>query len=307
MVPVSWFSGLRGELRSRVPLAPFTHIKIGGHAELLVLPTCEADFVLVRRVCLDHGLPLFVLGAGSNILVPDQGLPGVVVCTHGFAGITRDQAQLSARAGTSLPALLKHVQGLGLAGLDTLVGIPATVGGAVAMNAGTRDGETFDHLHRLRVVFRHGEIADLDRGALHAVYRDGRLGDAWVLAATFALAPEPAEAIQARMDAALARRNATQPTAQKSLGCIFRNPPGDAAGRLIEAAGLKGERCGALVVSDRHANYFLNTGGGTAAELLALLDRIQRRVLDRFGVRLLPEIRFAGRPDQHVPDGVVAG
>ncbi|MBL8755580.1 MAG: UDP-N-acetylenolpyruvoylglucosamine reductase, partial [Planctomycetes bacterium] len=178
--------------------------------------------------------------------------------------------------------------------LEKLTGIPAQVGGAVAMNAGTREGETFEHLVSLTIADRDGGIAVLGRDRFQATYRDGGLRDAVVLQATWELTPDDPKAIFERFSMSLKRRNATQPVSQRSVGCVFRNPAGDAAGRLIEVAGCKTLRIGGLEVSGMHANYFINDGGGTAAEFRALMEEVRARVRAKFGVELEPEVKFWG-------------
>ena len=284
-------AGLRGTIRENAQLAPLTHVRIGGPAQLLVEPFTEVDVARVVRACREHRAPLFVLGGGSNVLVDDAGVPGVVLTLGAFQRVVRDGNRIQAGAGVTLASLLRSTKDLGLAGLERLVGIPAQVGGAVAMNAGTRDGETFDHLVDVLVVDPDGEVVNRSRHELGPRYRDGGLAGHVVLQATFALAPDEPAAIQERLETSLRRRNATQPVAQKSLGCVFRNPPGQAAGQLIEAAGLKLHRRGGVTVSGRHANYFVSEGG-TAGDFLELLAEVRVRVRERFGIDLEPEVKI---------------
>ena len=194
----------------------------------------------------------------------------------------------------TLPSLLRATKEVGLAGLEKLTGIPAQVGGAVAMNAGTRDGETFDHLVSLTLVEPEGRLDVRGKDRFRAVYRDGGLRDAVVLQASFELVPDDPKAIFERFSQSLKRRNATQPVSQRSVGCVFRNPAGDAAGRLIEAAGCKTLRAGGIEVSGQHANYFVNDGRGSAADFVGLMAEVKKRVHDRFGVDLEPEVKFWG-------------
>ena len=290
----SALQGMRGVVRENVPLAPLTHLRIGGPADWFVEPFAEEDTAEVVRVCRDLDLPLRVLGGGSNIVVADAGVRGVVVHLANLNRIVRDGDRVTAGAGVTLASLLRATKEVGLAGLERLTGIPAFVGGAVAMNAGTRDGETFDRLVSLTVVDRDGAIEVRGPDRLSPTYRDGRLDGAIAVQATFALEPDDPNAIFARFSASLKKRNATQPVSQRSVGCVFRNPAGDAAGRLIEAAGCKTLRTGALEVSGLHANYFVNHGGGTASDFVALMRDVQQRVFDASGVRLEPEVKFWG-------------
>ena len=285
---------MRGAVRENVPLAPMMHLRIGGPADWFLEPFAEEDAALAVRVCRELGVPLRVLGGGSNVVIADAGVRGAVMHFHNLKRMVRDGNRLTVGAGVSLPNLLRSAKEAGLAGLERLTGIPAEVGGAVAMNAGTRDGETFDMLVSLIVVESDGSIAVRGKDQFRQVYRDGGLGDAIVLQATFQLEPDDPKAIFERFSASLKKRNATQPVSQRSVGCVFRNPPGDAAGRLIEAAGCKTLKIGALEVSGMHANYFVNAEGGTAADFVALMQEVRRRVHDKFGVELQPEVKFWG-------------
>jgi UDP-N-acetylmuramate dehydrogenase len=286
--------GMAGAVRKEAPLAPMTHLRVGGPAEWLVEPFAEEDAALVVRTCRDADVPLRVLGGGSNLLVADAGVRGAVLHLGAMNRIVRDRNLVTAGAGVTLASLLRATKEVGLAGLETLTGVPAHVGGAVAMNAGTREGEAFDHLVSITVLDRDGEIAVLPRAECAPVYRDGGLGDRIVLTATFELRPDDPDAIFARFSQSLKRRNATQPVTQRSVGCVFRNPPGDAAGRLIEAAGCKTMTVGGIEVSGLHANYFLNLGGGSSAEFVALMAAVRERVRQKFGVLLEPEVKLWG-------------
>lgn len=291
---VAALRGMRGAVRHNVSLAPLTHLRIGGPAEWFLEPYSEEDVALAVRVCRELDVPMRVLGGGSNIVVADAGVRGAVLHLASLNRIVRDGVRVTAGAGCTLPSLLRATKDAGLAGLERLTGIPAQVGGAVAMNAGTRDGETFDTLVSLTVVEPDGEIAVRGPDRFTPRYRDGGLGDAIAVQATFALVPDDPNAIFERFSNSLKKRNATQPVTRHSVGCVFRNPDGDAAGRLIEQAGCKTMRAGAIEVSGMHANYFVNDGGGTAADFMALLAEVRARVLNRFGVELEPEVKFWG-------------
>jgi len=285
---------MRGAVRANVSLAPLLHLRVGGPAQWLVEPYGEEDAALAVRVCRDNDVPLHVLGGGSNVLIADSGVRGAVLQLGNLNRMVRDGTRITAGAGVTLASLLRGTKELGLAGLEVLTGIPAQVGGAVAMNAGTREGETFDTLVALAVVGDDGTIQQLSREQCRPVYRDGGLDAAIVLSATWQLRPDDPKAIFERFAAALKRRNATQPVAQRSVGCVFRNPPGDAAGRLIEAAGCKTLRKGGIEVSGLHANYFVNSGTGTTADFLALMAEVEQRVQSEFGVHLEPEVKLWG-------------
>ncbi|MCR9248034.1 MAG: UDP-N-acetylmuramate dehydrogenase [bacterium] len=286
--------GIRGAVRQDVALAPFTHLRIGGNADWFVEPYAEEDAARVVAICHELGAPIHILGGGSNLVVADSGVRGVVLYLGNLNRIVRDGSRVTAGAGCTLPSLLRTTKDAGLAGLERLTGIPAQVGGAVAMNAGTRDGETFDQLVSLTVVERDGTIAVRGPDAFSPSYRNGGLGGAIVLQAAFELENDSPQAIFDRFSASLKARNATQPVTQRSVGCVFQNPAGDAAGRLIEASDGKSMARGAVTVSDLHANYFLNNGGGSAADFMALVADVRSRVRDRHGVELELEVQLWG-------------
>ena len=235
-----------------------------------------------------------MLGGGSNLVIADAGVRGVVLSLGALQRLVRDGHRVSAEAGVTMPALIRGTRQAGLAGLELLIGIPCVVGGAVAMNAGTRDGETFDRLVDLTVVEPDGELRTLTRAECAPRYRDGGLDGRIALRATFELTPDDPQAIYVRMEASLKRRNATQPVTERSVGCVFVNPPGDAAGRLIEAAGLKLRRRGGVSVSGKHANYFVNDGTGTCQDFLDLVADVRAAVQAKAGVELALECKFWG-------------
>ncbi|MBM3973343.1 MAG: UDP-N-acetylmuramate dehydrogenase [Planctomycetes bacterium] len=285
---------MRGAVRERVVLAPYMHLRIGGPADWFLEPYAEEDVALAVRACRERDVPLRVLGGGSNVVIADEGVRGALLHLPSLNRIQRDGNRITAGAGVTLPSLLRAAKEAGLAGLEKLTGIPAMVGGAVAMNAGTRDGETFEHLVSLTLVDRDGNVVVHGRDRFRACYRDGGLDDAIVVQATFELTPDDRQAIAARFSASLKQRNASQPVSMRSVGCVFRNPAGDAAGRLIEAAGCKNLRIGGIEVSPVHANYFVNDGCGSAAEFVALMGEVRARVRKTFGVELAPEVKFWG-------------
>ncbi len=296
-VPLACFEGLRGELRLDEPMARHTSWRVGGPAQYFYRPADAADLLaLLRR--LPPELPLWWVGLGSNLLVRDGGLPGVVVATAGaLDGIEAvDACTLRVEAGVASAKVARHAARAGLAGAEFLAGIPGTLGGALAMNAGAFGGETWPLVAAVETVDRRGVVRRRGPEDFQVGYREvrGPAGE-WFLAAHLRLRPgaDPA-ALQARIKALLARRGATQPTNQPSCGSVFRNPPGDHAARLIEAAGFKGRCRGAACVSPRHANFIVNTGGARAADIEALIDEIRETVAQRFGVRLQPEVHIVG-------------
>ena len=287
-------TGFPGVFRTEVPLASMTHLRIGGPAEFLLEPHSEEGVAQVVRLAARFEQPLHILGGGSNVVVPTQGLRGMVLSLSQLNRVMRDDNRVTAGAGVTLPSLIRGTKDLGLAGLELLIGVPAVIGGAVAMNAGTHDTETFEHLVSIVAVDSAGELEILGRDRMSPSYRNGGLGDRIVVGATFELREDGPQEIFERMKASLKRRNATQPVTEKCVGCVFKNPPGDAAGRLIEAAGCKTLRRGQIVVSGKHANYFINEGDGTSQDFLDLIRDVQDRVREEFAIELHPEVRVWG-------------
>lgn len=290
-------AGFHGTIREEVALARLTHARIGGAARFFLEPETETDVSQIVRVAREFDQPIHVLGGGSNVLVADAGLSGLTVSLAPLNRVMRDDCRVTAGAGVTLPSLIRGTLDLGLAGLELLIGIPAVVGGAVAMNAGTRDTEMFAHLVSVTVVDEFGEIRVLAREDLAPRYRDGGLYEKIVVQATFELEEDTPSAIYNRMETALKRRNATQPVTERCVGCVFRNPPDHAAGRLIEVAGCKTMRRGKIVVSGKHANYFINEGGGSSRDFRDLMRDVQERVEEKCGVRLQPEVKLLGPVD----------
>lgn len=284
------------------PLAPRTTWKIGGPAALLVeVASSDALVALVAALAAPAPVRWAVLGNGSNVLVSDRGFDGVVLVLTGAlaeVSVQRDafgpgRHAVQAGAGTSITRLLRTAKDQSLGGLWVLGGVPGTVGGAVKMNAGTRWGEAKDVLHAVQLATAHGlETVPVD--ALGLAYRHSDIArDAVIASATFAVG-DADPATRDELDRVLAHRKATQPLQLPSCGSVFANPPGDSAGRLIEAVGLKGHRQGDLEVSPMHANWIVNHGQGTAADALALIDLIRERVRAAFGVELRPEVQRFG-------------
>ncbi len=287
-----WFEDYKGTSREGVSLRSYSNLKIGGPAALFLEPWAEDDAAFAVRVCIEHGLPYRILGAGSNVVLPDEGLDEVVFYIGHWNRVVRDEHRLIASAGKSLPSLIRQAKECKLGGLEFLAGIPAQVGGAVFMNAGTHEAETSDLLESVRLIDRSGELCEIAREDMQPSYRSGGFEQVLITTATFSLTPRPEAEIKQNIETLLKRRAATQPVSARSVGCIFKNPPGEAAGRLIQDAGLKGERLGDIEVSSRHANYFVNLGKGTSAELLELIQKVQDRVLEESGLRLEPEVQI---------------
>lgn len=288
---------LGARLRAAEPLARYTSYRIGGPADLLALPDTAEELAVIVRACREADVGLTLLGAGSNLLVGDGGMPGVVVkLGPGFRRATWHAAGVRAGAGALIGKLSRAAVEHGLAGLEAAEGIPGTVGGAVVMNAGAYGWETADVLASVEGVDAGGRVVTLERADLACRYRRTELPDGFVVTgADFELRPDDPAAIRARLEGVRDRRVASQPSGASNAGSIFKNPADDHAGRLIEAVGLKGRRIGRARVSERHANFIVNEGGAWAADVQALMSEAQRTVWERSGVWLEPEIRLVGR------------
>lgn len=286
---------LRGELLRDAPLAPRTSIRVGGPADLLFRPADVDDLVACLRTARDLSVPLTVLGGGANLLVADRGVRGVVVkLPPDLAAEAAAPPRLLLPAGMPTGRAVQRAHAAGLVGAEFLRGIPGTLGGALAMNAGTRAGEMKDVVEHVEVATPDG-LRDLPARDLAFAYRTCHLPPGAVVTRIgLLLTPGDVAAAARDMDSEWERRAATQPLDQPSFGSTFRNPPGDFAGRLVEEAGLKGLRIGGAVVSERHANFIVNAGGATAADVVALVRRVRDAVRERSGVTLETEVRLVG-------------
>ena len=283
-------------LQRDVPLAPLTTLRVGGPADRLVMAQDRDELLAALRLARAVGVPWFVLGNGSDLVVADAGIRGLVIRNRARA-VTVDGTSLRADAGSAMAMLVKRCILEGLAGLEFGISIPGTLGGAVWANAGAHDGE-------MRQVVSWVDVWDPEAGAELTLtgeecsfsYRDSRFKHSAeiVLAACLELAAADSEEIARRVDEHQAQRRATQPLADQNAGSVFRNPPGDHAGRLIEAAGLKGFRVGTASVSTLHANFIVTDRGGRASDVRALGDHVRETVAARFGVTLTYEIEFVG-------------
>ncbi len=287
------------------PLAPLTTLRVGGPAELLVDVGSEADLLRLLACVRSEAVPYTVLGKGSNVLVPDLGLRGVVLrLGRAFQEFRRGAGADTVWGGAGLAnaTFVERARLLGLGGMEFLVTIPGSLGGAIAMNAGAFQDEIAAHLLAVRYVdLKRSELAPQTRPASEFAFRyrgsplRGQEG-VIVLTGEFRLAPASDVEIEARKEGHMTYRRNTQPREYPNCGSVFKNPPGDFAARLIEQAGLKGRRCGGAQVSEKHANFIVNRGGATAAEVLDLIDLIQRTVYDRSQIRLEPEVQLLGGP-----------
>jgi UDP-N-acetylmuramate dehydrogenase len=274
------------------PLAPYTHLKIGGSAELFVQPRSVGELTAVLRHCADAKVHLRVLGAGVNLLVRDEPLSGVVVrlSNPAFSHITVGGTRVRAGCGATLPALISAAARHGLAGLETLIGIPATVGGALRHNAGGRGGEIGPLVRRVEVLDERGAVDVRERDELSFAESASNLDDAVLLAAEFELERDATDAIVKRMRKAWIQRQAGQPYSFQAAARIFQNPKGFHAAALIEQAGLARQKVGGAEISERNANYVVANPGTTARDVLRLVDLLKSKVHERTGIELEREL-----------------
>lgn len=284
-----------GEVRFDEPVAPYTSLKVGGPAEALVFPRSSAEVVLLMERIGRYRLPYFVLGGGSNLIVRDGGIPGVVVHLKHLSRITFQEPDiLLADAGVSYPKLSTEAMAKGLSGLEFAAGIPGTVGGAIAMNAGIPGEETASVLISVTLVEEEAKVKTLPKEAIRFGYRTAALPKGMVTSASFRLTPAAPAEVEQKLKRLLKRRRETQPLSYPNVGSVFTNPPGDYAGRLVESVGLKGFRIGDAQISERHGNFIINLGNAKAGEVLALIAEMQARVKERHGTDLELEAKVVG-------------
>lgn len=286
-------------LEQAVSLAGYTSYRVGGVAEWLTMPKTSAQLADGLRWAASRDLPVTVLGAGSNLLVSDRGLPGLVICNRHLRGASFDDAtgQLTAAGGEPLPNLAWKAARRGWRGLEWAVGIPGTVGGAVFMNAGAHGECVADTLTQADGLTLRGEPIQLTPESLQFTYRTSSLQSTFrlVTQATFQLQPgHSPQTVLADTQAILKRRRSTQPYNLPSCGSVFRNPAAHAAGWLIEQSGLKGYQIGRAQVSTVHANFIVNIGGATAQDVLSLIRHVQNQVEQRWSLPMHPEVRLIG-------------
>jgi UDP-N-acetylmuramate dehydrogenase len=285
------------------PLARFTTMRVGGPADLFATVHNVHELRAIVRYARDRSIPLTLLGRGSDVVIADAGIRGLVVQNRA-EGSQLDGASYTAESGLPMARAATETQKAGLTGLEFGLAIPGTVGGAVWANAGAHDSDVASILESADVLLGDGSQASLTAEELELRYRDSRLKqtpDEVVLGARFRLAAAEPDAIAARLDDIRRWRRDHQPLGIPSAGSTFRNPPGDSAGRLIDAAGLKGRRIGGASVSEKHANFIVNDGHGTAADIRALVDEVAAAVERESGVRLEPEVVFLGDWDAAPP------
>jgi UDP-N-acetylmuramate dehydrogenase len=287
-------AGLRGSVTFDASLDAYTSFKIGGPADVLVEP---ADVEDVRTLVLQataRKIPLFVVG-GTNVLIRDGGMRGIVVSLSKLRAIKEEPGSvLYAEGGVGMPTLIGHAIRRSLAGLEWAAGIPGTVGGCLVMNAGTRLGEMKDSVKAVRLVTMKGEILDLPATSIPFEYRRARLPKGIVVGVWLQLRQGVRAELERVVKDYLHYRRDTQPLTMPSAGCVFKNPPKDSAGRLIEATGLKGLRVGDAEVSPKHGNFIVNRGHARAADVIELIGKVRRAIRRKTGLRMDLELKIVG-------------
>ncbi len=300
---MNWWRNLRGKVKLREPLKAHTTFKIGGPARFFIEPNDPHDLKLLLSSVKRHNLPFFVIGRGSNLLINDKGIDGVVLRLNApyFNRFSHKDNHLELGSGVSLGNVVLFAKERGLSGAEFLAGIPGTVGGALAMNAGITEKSgnrqsgvrsIGDLVKEVTVMDYDGNVKTLNKKDIKFGYRKSSLSKYIILGANIKLAKENKEIIAGRIKRYINYRKYAQDLSRPSAGCIFRNPQGRSAGRLIDLCGLKGKRIGGAGVSLKHANFILNIGEGNARDVLKLIGFIRKKVNDKFHIHLTPEIKI---------------
>jgi UDP-N-acetylmuramate dehydrogenase len=291
-----------GDIKFDEPMSAHTSLKIGGKVEIMVFPEDPLSLKNVLLAAKRENIPVFVFGAGTNLLVGDKAIEGIAISLRAFRAIEVTRASddysvvLHVGAGVPLPMLINFAQKNGYSGIEALAGIPGYTGGAVYMNAGSFDTEFRDVIVSVAVMDMHGEIMILEKNKLNFTYRSANLPEgSIILSANILLRKYYTVEVEKRVKEFLRKKKASQPLGEFSAGCVFKNPEGDAAGRLIDAAGCKGMRVSDMEVSTVHANYFINKGKATCKDFLELMETVKARVKEYSGMTLEPEVRIIGK------------
>lgn len=280
------------------PMNKHTSFKIGGPADVLVMPESIEDVCRVMEICKEHACPFHIVGNGSNLLVGDDGIRGVVLkLSENFSSVSIDGGKVHAQSGILLSKLSNKVIEQSLGGFEFASGIPGTIGGAVFMNAGAYGGEMKDVVREVTVLTREGEVRTLSNEELEFGYRRSAIqrNKHIVLEVSLELNEKPYEDIKSIIDDLTEKRTTKQPLSMPSAGSTFKRPEGYYAGKLIDDAGLRGLRYGDAQVSEKHCGFIVNRGNATSADVLKLISLVQKVVLDTFGVELEPEVRLFGK------------
>lgn len=286
--------GVKAEIKTQEPLKKYTTFKIGGPAKFFAKPSDINDLKLLILSAKRYNIPVLVIGSGSNILVGDKGVKALVLKLNSpyFRGVAKKGNHLKVGSGLTLRDLIFKARDFGLSGLEFLTGIPATVGGALVMNAGAWGKNIGSTVKKVTVMDYKGKVKVLGKNEIKFGYRKSSLAKYIILDSTLGLSRKNKEAIQDSMNKTLKNRIGTQDNTSPNAGCIFKNPPCESAGRLIDSCGLKGRRIGDACISLRHANFILNRGRASAKDVLRLMHLIRKEVKDKFRVNLEPEIKI---------------
>lgn len=286
------FSGFEKIVRQDEPLAMHTWFQLGGPAEYFAEPESQDDLITLIHRCAENEMPVRMLGRGSNLLVADEGIPGLVILLSSgeFRKISVSGAGITAGGGARLGRVVTTASHRGLAGLEGLVAIPGTVGGALHGNAGTQSTDIGQWTARATVVTASGDVYQRDRDEMSFAYRRSSLDELVILDATLQLEQDDPQELSKRLQKQWILRKAAQPMGHQCAGCVFKNPRGMRAGELIEQAGLKGTRIGGAVVSDRHANFIVAEPECTSGDVLRLIELVRVQVADRLNIDLEIEL-----------------
>lgn len=288
-------AGIKGTVKFHAPLRDYTSFKIGGPADVLVEPADVEDICRLARQATAAKVPIFVIG-GTNLLVRDKGIRGVVVSLSRLRAIKDEPHHIVyAEGGVGMPTLIGHAIRRSLSGLEWAAGIPGTVAGCVVMNAGTRLGDMQSAVKAVRIVDRKGRVVECPASDIEFSYRRATLPKGIVVGVWLQLKPGSRQEIERVVKDYLRYRKDTQPLTLPNAGCVFKNPGKEPAGKLIEAAGLKGARIGDAQVSEKHGNFIVNRGQARAADVIALIKKVGREVERRTGVRLELELKIVGQ------------
>ncbi|NJN69608.1 MAG: UDP-N-acetylmuramate dehydrogenase [Nitrospira sp.] len=287
--------GLRGTVRFHAPLKEYTSFHIGGPADVLVQPADVEDVIRLSRQTSEQHVPIFVLG-GTNVLIRDKGIRGAVVSLAKLRAIKEEPGSvLYVEGGVGMPTLIGYAIRRSLAGLEWAAGIPGSVAGCVVMNAGTRLGEMKSSVKAVRIVSPKGTVIDRQAESINFAYRRSTLPPGIVVGVWLQLKPGLRSDIEKVVKDYLRYRRDTQPLSMPSAGCVFKNPKNDSAGRVVEAAGLKGVAVGDACVSTKHANFIVNQGQASARDVLSLIRKVRAQVARQTGIKLELELKLVGQ------------
>ena len=289
---MNWYADFKSIVRTDVPLAPLTWFRLGGSARYFVEPRSREELVAVVRRLHENNIPMFVLGGGANLLIRDQGVDGAVISLSNsvFQNVVIEGRLVRVGAGMDVLKLVLHLAKLGLAGLECQAGIPGTVGGEIRMNAGGAFGNIGSAVAEVTVMDSYGGILTRRRDDLVFEYRRSNINAKFILEALFELTPENPDRLAQRVKEIWMYKRNTQPLRDNSAGCIFRNPDGLSAGKLIDEVGLKGHRIGGAEISVQHANFIIAHHGASSADVLALMELVRQKVREHKGITLESEV-----------------